>query len=57
MPWLNLLAEDEGETGCPRFILLDGGNDFFGQGAEELRREGAAVVDVKLEGVCGMRCG
>ena len=54
MPRLDLLAEDEGQVGGPGLVVADGGDDVVAECAEELGREGAAVVDVQLERVLGM---
>lgn len=51
MPWLDLLAEDKGEAGCPGWVGLDGGDHVVLQRAEDLGGEGTAVVEVELEGV------
>lgn len=63
MPGLDLLAEDDGKVGGPFGVRFDGRNDGLGEGGEELGGEGAAVVEIELEGVslwwdgggCGLR--
>lgn len=51
MPWLDLLAKDDGEVGGPVGVGFDGGDDGGGEGGEELGGEGAAIIEIELEGV------
>lgn len=51
MPWLHLLAEDNGEAVGPGGILANGRPDLSCQVVEDFGGEGAAVVEVELKGV------
>lgn len=51
VPWLHLLAEDDGETVGPDGVLADDWENLRGEVFENLCREGTAVVEVELKGV------
>lgn len=54
MPWLDHLAEDDGQVLGPAGVLADEGRDDVVYGAEELAGKGTAVVEVELESVRGV---
>lgn len=51
VPWLHLLAEDDGEAIGPDGILANDWENLGCERLENLRREGAAVVEEELKGV------
>lgn len=55
VPWLHLLAKDDGEAVGPDGVVADDWENLRGEGFEDFCREGTGVVEVDLKGVSCMR--